>query len=181
MQKQNTGEPKAFEDIINLILIDKDKGMEAFHNSYAKLIKMAIKKYRLPPDKANVAYNSVLIKVWNRREKLHTIKNPDSYIFSIAVNSAKDEMKQRWHNELNEKICSGKNYFDDVEAQDSFYSLIENCSEEEYEICTLKFTRGLSFKEIAKNMRKPLPTVSSIYYRSLDKLEKIIENLKNFE
>ena len=172
---------EVFNEIIQLVLNNSNVGIEAVYNEYGKFIKAVAKRYCNTEEQVNVVCNSVLIKIWSKAKKLNNVKNPEGLIFTITRNCAKDEMNKRWHNQLNENICSGKDYFDDVETQDSFFYLISDCSEIEQEIYSLRFIQGLSFQEIAECVNKPLPTITSIYYRALRKIEKTIKKNKRFE
>lgn len=62
-----------------------------------------------------------------------------------------------------------------MEAEDGFHSYIACLGERERRIMIFRFVEGLSFREIAEEMKLPLNTVSSMYYRALEKIRK-----KNF-
>ena len=69
------------------------------------------------------------------------------------------------------------NLIDDI----SFYEKIEHLIEEEQDILTKRFVSGFTFKEIAEEDNKPTSTISSIYYRALEKVKNKLEKNKKFE
>ena len=61
--------------------------------------------------------------------------------------------------------------------EDGFHSYIACLGERERRIMIFRFVEGLSFREIAEEMKLPLNTVSSMYYWALEKIRKKISAL----
>lgn len=57
-------------------------------------------------------------------------------------------------------------------ARDAFLSMLEGLSENEKRIVIGKFSLGQTFKELSEEMNRPISTVSAMYYRALEKIEK---------
>ena len=89
-------------------------------------------------------------------------------------------MNEPWNLELNEQICSSEDSFIDIEEKDSFDYLVGKLKEHEQEILILRFRVGYTFQDIADIKEKPLATITTTYYRALEKLKILIES-KNFE
>ena len=171
---------QVFNNIIRLILEDSQKGLHAFYEEYGKIINSVAMNYCHNQHKANAVVNSVLIKVWRNAHKFVDVKNPDGLIFTIARNCARDEVKTKPYCELNEKICSGKDYFSEVEEKDAFDYMISELNESEQQIMLLRYRTKSTFNEIAQVQQKPIPTVSTSYYRAIEKIKKFLKN-NNFE
>ena len=56
--------------------------------------------------------------------------------------------------------------------EDEFYSEIKGLNEIEQKVMIFKFIEDMSFKEISKELKMSLSSVSSIYYRALEKIKK---------
>ena len=119
--------------------------------------------------KADEIVDDVLVKIWKNADKLPKIKNPEGWLYSITVNCAKDKIKcEKQYVELFDLQEDGSvgDY-----PEDDFYNKISTLDETEQEIMILKFVDDLTFKKIAKAMGKPLSTITSVYYRALEKLK----------
>lgn len=164
---------KIFNDIIRLIVKDSQKGLEKFYYQYGRIIRATAKALGCANDQANSVENRVLEKVWRKAETLFNIENPEGWIYVVALNSAKDELGYKWNAELNEKICRAENDLKSIEDKDSFEYLIRPLKQDDQELMILRFNGDCSFQEIADHLNKPLPTVTSAFYRALEKLKKI--------
>ena len=178
MQKKNEESRKIFYEIIRLININAHDGLNKFYEKYGRLICATAKNYGCSQAQADSVVNQVLTKVWKKADSLFDIENPDGWIYTVAKNCAKDEVNVPWNLELNESICKSKDCFEDIINKDSFEYLISCLKEEEKSIMTMKFMAESSFKEIANCFEKPTPTITSVYYRSLEKIKKFLKNKK---
>lgn len=75
------------------------------------------------------------------------------------------------YSELYESIAIAKSV-EPIEDNDEFIRRIKFLSEDEQRILILKFTNGLTFKEIASELNSSTSTISSVYYRALEKIKK---------
>ncbi len=180
MQKSRTNRIKVFNKIIRLIVKNPEKGLDNFYKEYGDMIYSVAKSYCHTEDKTNSVVNNVLIRIWKKAKDLNDVQNPEGLIFTITKNCAKDELGEKWFYELNEKISSGKDYFSEIEEKDSFEYLISPLKDHEKDILILRFGKGYTFQEIADIEEKPLPTITTIYYRALDKIKNFIKD-KSFE
>ncbi len=178
MQKKDTTKEK-FKKIVRLILKDKEKGMEQFYYEYGRMILLTAIFAGCQRTQADAVVNSVLIKVWKKGKELFNIENPCGWLRVVATNCAKDEMSEIWHLELNENICMAENEFEKVFSKDAFEHLISCLSDDDKITFRMKFLGAYSFKEIAEYVEKPLATITSSYYRALDKIEKFYKKIKS--
>ena len=179
MQKNNKRSDK-FNEIVNLILKDKEKGMNLFYHEYIRIIMIAVRGVNPDPDKVKSAINTVLITMWQNVRNLHKIENPEGWLYVVARNCAKKENNDRWDCELTEGMWTITDAFDKVEDDDSFCYLIRMLNEDEKEIMTLRFCADYTFETISSHMKKPLSTITSIYYRAKQKIQKKLKK-EDFE
>jgi len=94
----------------------------------------------------------------------------------VTVNCAKDLLKEKTFSSIKDDyavIATDK--IQELIDEDAFISLLCNLDEEEKEIVIYRFTLDFTFKKIADIMNKPSSTVSSMFYRALDKIETYIK------
>lgn len=175
MLKRNEEKVK-FNKILQLIKKDGQKGLEFFYKEYGKLIYLTAKSCGCSEEKANVVVNSVLIKIWKKASEIADIENPKAWVYTVARNCAKDELGEVWHLELKEEICEAKDDFQKVIDNNGFEYLISPLKDEEKEIFIFKFVIGYTFQDIADSFGKPLPTITTMYYRALEKIKNFLKN-----
>lgn len=160
---------KYFNRLIGKIAVKDEKALEALYDIYGKLIYVTAMTVTKSTFKADEIVDDVLVKIWKNADKLPKIKNPEGWLYSITVNCAKDKIKcEKQYVELFDLQEDGSvgDY-----PEDDFYNKISTLDETEQEIMILKFVDDLTFKKIAKAMGKPLSTITSVYYRALEKLK----------
>ena len=177
MLKKNL-EKQKFNKILRLIIKDAQKGLEIFYNEYGRLIYWTAKSNGCSEEKANVVVNTVLIKIWQKASQITNIEYPKAWVSTIARNCAKDELNEVWNLELKEEICESSDDLQKVIDKNGFEYLISNLKEEEKELFVLKFIAGYTFKDIANCFEKPLPTITTIYYRALEKIKTFLNKAK---
>ncbi len=177
MLKKNSDKQK-FNNILRLIRKDAHKGLERFYSEYGRLIYWTAKNTGCSPEKANVVVNTVLIKIWQKVGQITNIENPTAWVFTVAKNCAKDELNEIWHLELKEEICVSNNDFQEIIDKNGFEYLISPLKNDEKDIFTLKFVEKCTFKDIAICFKKPLPTITTTFYRALEKIKKFLKKEK---
>lgn len=170
MQKNNSNSRKTFHKIIKLVIKDAEDGLCKFYNEYGKFIEFTAKIYGCKKADAESVVNKILIKIWEKRNNLFDIENPEGWIYTVTKNCAKDELNVTWNLELDENICKAEDCFENVYSKDNFEYLISPLNELEKAIMVMKFSKDSSFKDIAYAFEKPIATITSIYYRALEKI-----------
>lgn len=161
---------KRFNKLIKMIAGKNQKALEEFYGIYGKLIYVTAltvsKSYAL----ADEIVDDVLVKIWKNAKKLPRINSPESYLYVLTANTAKDKIKQEKRYvalfDLKEDDLSTE-----TQCEDDFYLKISKLNENEQEIIIMKFVDDLTFERIALEINKPLSTVTSIYYRALEKIK----------
>ncbi len=167
---------RQFKKLMREIRRDPHKGMEAFYETYKGRIQATATRICGSTDKANEVVNDVLVKVWMFAQKNVTVDNPEGWIFIVTANTAKSALRGRVELSLEENIVASEDGFQKIYDKDAFDYLIKDLSETEQKILIARFEGAYKFQEIADELKLPLPTVTSLYYRSLKKLEKKFEN-----
>ena len=175
MQKTKAQRIEIFDNIIQLVRENPQTGLNKFNDEYGKLINMTVKTICKSEDKINSAVNQVFIRVWRSADKIKNVENPEGWVFRVALNCAKNEIKERWHLPLKEEIIHSNNGFKEIEDRESFEYLISGLKPVEKQIYIFRFVGGFSFQQIADLINKPLPTVTTLYYRARNKIEKLID------
>ena len=177
---KNGSSKNYFNKILRKIEKDPENGLNEFYQVYGSLIFRTAKNICKSYDIANEVVNQVLVKIWKMASNNPKIKNPNGFIYVITSNCTKDFLKERKEVELNEQISVGEDNIKRLLDQDAFDSQISFLSEYEKSIMIRRFCAQETFKEMAKDDGKPLSTITTTYYRCLEKIENnIIGNKKN--
>ena len=172
MQYTNTNDKKKFNKLLQKIA-NKDKyAWEEFYKAYGRMIILVAKLIVHKPDLVDEVKNDVLYKVWQFSLKKQYLDKPICWLYIVITNCAKDKLKEsEIYSELYESIAIAKSV-EPIEDNDEFIRRIKFLSEDEQRILILKFTNGLTFKEIASELNSSTSTISSVYYRALEKIKK---------
>lgn len=174
-RKNEEERKKQFKKLMKEIRRDPEKGLRRLYDAYAKIMQTTAQVICRSTDKANEVVNDVLVKIWKLAEKIEDIDNPEGWIYVITANTAKDSLRERNSFPLEEDIAASKDAIQEVLDRNSFYWMIQDLSEIEQAIMIHKFVSGCTFQEIAEVLEKPMTTVTSTYYRALDKIKKNVE------
>ncbi len=164
-----------FHKLIKEIAQGKKESLEKFYSSYGRLIYSVAVLVSKSKYLADEIVDDVLVKIWQISSSLENIKNPNGWIYSVTANFAKDKCKKEKHYEEYTDLVQEDKNFDKFIINDEFFSYIAVLNEDEQQIMILRFIQDLSFKRIAKEISKPLSTLTSIYYRALEKLKNKIK------
>lgn len=163
--------------LLKKIAKGKKGGLEEFYEIYGEMILITAMSLCHSKEKADEVVNTVLIKIWKQAESLQEREISEGWLYVTTVNCAKDKMREKVWLPLEETLISQNNEIDELIDRESFISMTEDLSNIEQELLVYKFAQGMTFKEIAKEMKQPLSTISSTYYRSLEKIkEKLTKN-----
>lgn len=169
---------KEFLAILKRIKKDSEDGLRIFYERYGKLITCAARLYCRNDFELREIVNEVLIKIWRNADRFGEIANPEGWIYVITSNFAKSLLKKRCYVPLEETVADEKDGIQEFIDRDSFYFMIKDLSETERQVITHKFASRLTFEDIGKMLGKSTSTVSSIFYRAIEKIkEKTEKNL----
>ena len=177
-KENDSGSKLYFDRLLRKIKKDPENGLNEFYQVYGKLIFRTAKHICGSNDIANEVVNQVLVKVWRLMANDPEIKNPNGFIYVITSNCAKDCLKARKDVELNEAIAVGIDNIQNLVDEDTFESYISFLTEYEQSVMIRRFVAKETFKEMAEDDGKPLSTITTTYYRCLEKIEQNIEKNK---
>ena len=175
-ERQNEEErKKQFRKLMKEIRRDPEKGLRRFYEVYAKIIHTTAQVICRSSDKVNEVVNDVLVKIWKLAETIGDVDNPEGWVYVITANTAKDSLRERNLFPLDENVVASEDQIQEVLDKHSFYWMIKDLSEIEQTVMIHKFVSLYTFQEIADELEKPLTTITSIYYRALEKIKKNVE------
>ncbi|MBQ8429529.1 MAG: sigma-70 family RNA polymerase sigma factor [Clostridia bacterium] len=152
-------------------------GLQEFYEKYSKLITNTASIFFKNKFVINEVVNDVLIKIWKKSKKPCVIEKPEGWIYIITANCAKSLLRRRRYMPLEETIKDKKDGIQDFIDLDSFYFMIKDLSQAEQQIIIQRCVSSFTFEEIAEIVGKKTSTVSSTFYRSMDKIK---EKIKKF-
>lgn len=163
-----------FNILIKEIANGRKDAFESFYSVYGRLVYSVAVSVSKSSYLAEEIVDDVLFKIWQISSTLRNIENPIGWLYSVTANCAKDKIRiNKQFSEIYDIPQNDKN-IEEFLIKDTFLSNISSLSEEEQQIMILYFIQGLTFKLIADEINKPMSTVSSIYYRAINKLKQII-------
>jgi RNA polymerase sigma-70 factor (ECF subfamily) len=173
---KNKNELNQFYKLLKRISHRDESALEEFYNIYGKFIFSTARVITESSYLADEVLDDVLLKFWINADSFKKIKNPKGWIYTLTVNCAKDKLNAQIKSneifELTEQIASPQTEYDD-----EFYNKIIDLNELEQQIMVLKFVDDLTFESIAEILNKPLSSISSMYYRALEKLKNNLKKL----
>lgn len=177
---QKTTEKEEFFELLQKINKNQHDGLQEFYEKYGKLITCTASIFFKNTFIVNEIVNDVLIKIWKKSKNPTAIDNPEGWIYVITANCARSLLRKRRDLPLKESIEDKKDGIQEFIDLDSFYFLINGLSKVEQQIIIHRCVSNYTFEEIAEILGKKTSTVSSIFYRSMDKIkEKIKKFTKN--
>ncbi len=181
-RESQEGNREKFYKLLQAIQNNPQLGLNQFYDVYGKLIQTTALAICRSSDKANEVVDDVLIKIWKLSGKIGEISNPAGWLYTITANTAKDSLRKNNPLPLEEevimRIAVKNDETQQMIAEDSFYSMIKDLGEMEQAVMIHKFVSQYTFQEIAEELNKPLTTISSLYYRALEKIKAKVESLQ---
>lgn len=170
---------KRFTNLMKTIRLNPQKGLNEFYERYSRMIHTTAQLICRSADAINEVVNHVLVKIWKLAQTYNKdIENPEGWLYTITLNTAKDAVREKYLYPLDEDILFKEDKIQEVVDNNSFYWMIQDLPEDEQKIIILKFVSRYTFNEIASEMNKPPGTVTSVYYRALGKIRTKLENKK---
>ena len=173
-EAQNLSKTK-FNSLIKEIATGKQAAFEAFYSAYGRYIYSVAVAVTKSSCFADEVVNDVFVKIWQSSGKLKNIDNPLGWLSVVTSNCAKDKLKTEKPVSEIFDIPQDDKDIEKFMIKEAFLSCISILSEEEQLIIILYHIQDLTFKLIAKELKKPTSTVTSIYYRAIAKLKQKVE------
>ncbi|GAA5222324.1 RNA polymerase sigma factor [Membranihabitans marinus] len=135
--------------------------MEELLKKYRNRIYGFMLKYVKIPELAEDLTQEVLIKIWKNRNRFLTMEDKESYMLAITRNMIRDHFKKLTQEEkYKEEVWSHFPQTDNSlirqiqreELTDSINQVVNSLPHRQREIYKLNFQRGMSLKEISKQL-----------------------------
>lgn len=166
---------KEFNNLLKRIAKGDDNAFKKFYELFDKFIYSTA--FRITSSKVIIeeVVDDVMVKIWNAAPNQNKIDNPFGWIYTITVNCAKDRLKSKKTYEEIFDIPDNDKNISDFEANESFHSMLACLSDEEERIVKLHLEEDYTFKEIARIEKSKPSTISSIYYKAIEKVGSTIK------
>ncbi len=162
-----------FSDYMEEIRRNRKEGLATFYEHYKNMIFRTALSVCRSLTVAEEVLDDVLIKVWETAENSKGREQSEGWLYIITINFAKRRIKRYGKPvSLSEMIPDGTDGIERMIARDAFLSMLEGLSDDEKRILIGKFTLGQTLKELSEEMNRPISTVSTMYYKALEKIEK---------
>lgn len=168
--------PLRLEDELKYALRSKNKKIinqvfEEIYYEYGHLVGFVISQYVNSKLDIEELINDVYLSFFNNLDNIK-IKNIKAYLTTTAKNKAIDYLRKKNNNYLLENDIIYK-----TEDDNSLYSITlkdmkNKLSDEEINIIIEHVVYDKSFKTIAKELNKPISTISTRYYQAISKYKK---------
>ena len=170
-----------------LILIEKCRNGDS--SAFGPLIQLYRRQlfsylFRLSGERtqAEDLFQETLMKTWRGINKYSEKQKFSSWLFSIAHNTAMDNLRKRKHENLISEIDPDEirsshdpcKELIDNEKNEMIKSAIETLPPKQKEVFLLRIYGEASFKDISELTKEPINTVLSHMHYSIKKLKKII-------
>jgi len=153
-------------------------------NEYGKLIMSAAAS--VSPTSVNDVLVTVITKIIVKAAHYSKKKITTNWLYKVSVHQAinfakKERYFYKTHlplSEAAETIYSASTE-EMVLSDIVFMQMLNKLDEQEKEILIFKFLLNMTFAEIAKELNKPISTISTQYYNATEKIKKELEKQKN--
>jgi RNA polymerase sigma factor (sigma-70 family) len=149
-----------------------------------KLYRFSLRITGNAPEAEDVV-QEVFIKVWEKRDDMTDIKNPEAWCMTLTKNLSFDKLRSKHHrpDDISEAYTlsdSKSSPYIEVETNDLMHNIrifMDLLPEKQKLVMHLRDIEGLSYDEIAENLDMPMPQVKVYLHRARTTIrEKILES-----
>lgn len=177
---------KSNKDLILLIRKGDMLAFDAIYELYCKRLYGFVLRYIKQEADAEEIVQEVFIKIWEARSKIDVFSSFESFIFTIAYNSAISLLRKRVtekkyleHLGSLQQIDNGNAIIDEIQfnqLNEKIQSLLNELTPRQKEIFLLSREDGLTHDEIAKKLNISANTVKNHMVTVLSFLKSNIES-----
>lgn len=153
---------------------------DALVSEYLPHVYGFVRKYIGNAELAEDVTQEAFVKAWKNFKKFDQTKSFRSWIFTIAKNTAIDEIKKKRDLSLDENVQiadTSISFADRLMQKQSAHELsvaLAQIPSNYSTVIAMHVTDGRTFREIASSFRQPLNTIKSQYRRGLAGLKKLL-------
>lgn len=161
---------ETFRNILRKIRENEKHGMRLFYKEYGKMIYSVAYMSCHSKEMSDETVNDVLLKVWKMNETVAEMDNPVGWLYTVTANTARDKLRTETP-VSSEKIQAAEEPYTRTDEGEAFFHMIGGLNEREQQIMIYRFVSDYTFEDIASLTGRPLSTVTSAYYRALQKIK----------
>lgn len=152
-----------------------------FREKYASLVGFA-KNYLFDTGKAEEVVSDVFVAIWTKRDRLHAVENPETYLYVAVKNRCLNALRATTNtvsmNEYYEKdTVVSENPLSEMEQKElsqKLHAVINALPEQQRLIFNMIKENGLTAKQTADILQLSPRTVETHIYKAIKQLEKEI-------
>ncbi len=176
------------KNLIQQYLKGDERSLEVLVKKYMKPIYGFVYKNVGNIAAAEDITQEVFVKIWKNIRKFDQNKNFKPWIFQIAKNTSIDFLRKkksipfsRFENEKGQNILTrvialaSSNILEKLSDQRVLAVVMQDLTESERKIINMRYSDGLSFREIAETFKESINTVKSKHHRLIEHLRKITQ------
>lgn len=166
-----------FEECIKAIQDGEKEGLKRIYECYLSFIYSIVYDILKNKEDAEDVTTEFFIKLWKIVDSYQFRGKHKAWLAKIAHNMAIDHIRKRKYHESYEEISPSIEPYHRGFEQNSIdkmtlSEIVQQLEDTEKTIINMKFLGDMTFKEIAKVLKKPLGTVTWKYRQAIEKLRK---------
>lgn len=139
-------------------------------------------------DEAKDVVQETMIKVWNKRDEMHTYENMEAWCMRVARNLSLDKLKSK-HNQsvdlesARELQSSDQSPYSSTEQSDTMQAVnnyIDQLPEVQKQVIRLRDVEGFSYQEISEILNQNLNTVKVNLFRARKYVREQLVNVNQY-
>lgn len=156
-----------------------------FDTYYKRLYSFSL-NYVTEQYAAEEIVENVLLKLWEKRQKLEKIDNLKSYLYTMVRNASLDYLKRenkfvRLDIDKHDVIISKNPFIIEEETHAILYQALETLPKKCRTVFELSCIEGLKYKDIAEDLQISINTVKSQRARAIELLKLQLKNHPIFQ
>lgn len=168
------------ETIFDLLKNKDPHGFELLYTHHYRLLYGIAYSVTGNEELSKDTIQNVFVRLWELPENKYPCKNELTWLYTVTKNEALMLLRKEKPVVDFDRLPEFEAQEDDIEKfvdMDSFKVLIASLSETQKEVVTMKILGGMSHKEVAKVLEKPIGTIQWIYNTSIKKLRVALSAL----
>lgn len=162
------------KEIIIRIQKGKINYFEILVNRYSKIVYFYTKRKIIDEEDAKDIVQNSFVKAYKAIDRFNTEKNFYPFLFSIVKNEIAEFYRRKNNNwKLNEQITTDEVDLEYEKLDIGF--LFDSIKSEHRLVLEMYYIKGLSYKEIAEELGKPINTIKTLLRRAKIEAKEIYE------
>lgn len=130
-----------------------------------------------------------MMKVWEKRDSFHTVKNPEAWCMTLTRNFALDKFRSKHHRTVELDVKYDKEYGDISPYQKAerdnlmvlIDSIVSRLPQKQRETFYLRDVEGYSYEEISNILHYSISDVKVCIFRAMKEIKAQLTKLQNYE